>query len=165
MRRVVSLVAAVMMACMLLVSAPAVASGGMDQRVKAALDSVGLKYEVDADNDFKLLMEVSTGRTQIVYVNSHTDMWENIEVREVWGPAFPSDGKLFKKKIANLLLMDSQTRKMGAWQAYPQSSGFYAVFNVKMGADSDGGSMRSIIQYVAETADQMEQLVTGKDDY
>jgi hypothetical protein len=163
MRRLVSVLSVLALA---LIAIPAVAgSANYDNRVKSNLDEAGLKYEIDQDNDFKLLMSVGDGRTQIVYVNSATETWDNIEIREVWGPAFPSKGSMFPKKVANMLLADSQNKKLGAWQAYPQSKGYYAVFNVKIGAESDAGSLKSIINYVAAAADQMEWNVTRRDEY
>ena len=47
------------------------ASSG-DARVKAALDKLGWKYQVDQDGDYKLLMKVG-GRSQVVYILSKTE--------------------------------------------------------------------------------------------
>lgn len=141
-----------------------------DARVKTALDQVQetiplLKYEVDGDGDYKLVVVTGSSRTQIVFINSATETWEGIEIREIWSPAFPTKSKKFPVKTANMLLQDSQNKKLGAWQAYPQNKGWFAVFNVKVGADTDAASLASLVRYVAIAADNMEAQVLGSDNF
>ena len=147
-----------------------VLAGAPDEQVRATLDQVKdqipCQYEVDSDGDFKLTVLLDGGRTQIVYINSATEEWEGIGIREIWGPAFPSKGKGFSAKDAMMLLRDSQNKKLGAWQAYPQAKGVYAVFNVKIGAEVDAASLASVVRYVARAADAMEaEMTKGKDAY
>lgn len=149
---------------------PLAQAASADPRVKAALDQIKdtiplANYEVDQDGDYKLLVVVGNNRTQVVFVNSATETWEGIEIREIWSPAFPSKGKKFKAKDANLLLQDSQNKKLGAWQAYPQRDGWFAIFNVKIGAETDPASLASLIRYVAIAADNMEAQKLGTDDF
>ena len=160
----------------LVISLPVLAAGAPDQRVSNLMDQLqtaaGLvQWTVDPDGDFKMEVGLSYGRTQIVYINSATEKWPDdspdfIEIREVWAPAFPSKGSSFPKKTANMLLQDSQHKKLGAWQAYPLADNkWFAVFNVKIGADSDASSLASIVKYVALAADQMELSVLGTDQF
>src|SRR5215208_3033791 len=68
-----------------------------DPRVKAALDAIGYKYELTEDNDYRLTIEndqiekVVDGklshRSQLAYVNSNTEKYSSLEIREVWSPA------------------------------------------------------------------------------
>ena len=81
------LTAALFSVCLL--SAPAAAQIGDDEvnydvRVKDALDTVGLNYEVDEDNDFKLVIEFDDTRSQVVLVSSDTYRLDELEIREVW---------------------------------------------------------------------------------
>lgn len=160
----------------LVVALPVMAANAPDARVANLMEQVKtlanvVKWEVDKDQDFQLLVNLD-GRTQVVYINSATEKWpddgspEFIEIREVWGPAFPSKGAYFPKKTANMLLQNSQNKKLGAWQAYPADNKWFAVFNVKIGAESDASSLASIVKYVALAADNMEYMMTGgRDDF
>ena len=65
-----------------------------DMRVKTLLDAIGTNYEIDAEADFKLEWEYDNGRTQIVYVNSNTEEYENMEIREVWSFAHKEEAPL-----------------------------------------------------------------------
>src|SRR5438270_4384084 len=76
-----------------------------DPRVKAALDEIGYKFELNDDNDYKLVPiqteQAGTAangkpiwRSQLVYVNSNTEKYGSLEIREVLAPAYLSEGPL-----------------------------------------------------------------------
>src|SRR5437870_8604483 len=110
--------------CLLFLARPALAQVGTsdqkppaDPRVKAALDAIGYKYELNADNDYKLLpIETEQAgtkpdgkpiyRSQLVYVNSNTEKYGTLEIREVLAPAFLSNGPL-SLELANRLLREN----------------------------------------------------------
>lgn len=151
-----------------------------DARVKAALDAIGYKYEVDEDNDYKLvpLPTEQTGakpdgtliwRTQIVYINSNTEKYGTLEIREVLSPAFLSNGPL-PSDVANRLLRENNSVKLGAWRLVvintgPNAGKYLAMFAAQIAADSDAESLRLTIKSVILIADRMEKELTGKDDY
>ena len=58
---------------------------GADLRVQSALDDAGLKYTIDDDGDFRLLFGQEDDRSQLVWINSNTEEYGNMELREVWG--------------------------------------------------------------------------------
>jgi hypothetical protein len=147
-----------------------------DPRVKAALEEIGYKYELTEDNDYRLTIEndqiekvvngKTTYRSQLAYVNSNTEKYSSLEIREVWSPAFYSAGPL-SAAIANRLLRENNSVKFGAWRVDVQeSSGKYlTMFAVQIAADSDAESLRLAIKSVILVADRMEKELTGKDDY
>ncbi|MBE9013747.1 hypothetical protein IQ250_26520, partial [Pseudanabaenaceae cyanobacterium LEGE 13415] len=103
-----------------------------DARVKAALDKAGLKYEIDRDGDFKLVMELPNGRTQLVFVRSETQkLNDNFEIREIISPAYKSNGEL-SKDIANRLLTDSARKKLGGWQTISDGNSSIAILCSKV---------------------------------
>lgn len=138
-----------------------------DARVRKALTEAGIDFTVDDDGDFKLVRTLDDGRTQLVYVNSGTETFKNLEIREVWAPAHKTIGQ-FPAKVANDLLLDSFRKKIGAWQTiYKESDDSYlAVFAAKIDAAADAASLSACIKAVAESADEMEEKLTGdKDEY
>jgi hypothetical protein len=147
-----------------------------DPRVKAALEEIGYKYELTQNNDYKLTIEndqieevvngKTTYRSQLAYINSKTEKYSSLEIREVWSPAFYSAGPL-SAAIANRLLRENNSVKFGAWRVEAQeSSGKYlTMFAVQIAADSDAESLRLAIKSVILVADRMEKELTGKDDY
>ncbi|GAP94879.1 hypothetical protein NIES2104_13960 [Leptolyngbya sp. NIES-2104] len=136
-----------------------------DARVKAALDKAGLKYEVDRDGDFKLVMELPNDRTQLVFVRSETQkLNDNYEIREIISPAFKSDGAL-SSEIANRLLTDSAKKKLGGWQTISDGNSSIAIFCSKVMANSNAESLVASIQATVLTADDMEKQLTNKDDF
>ena len=151
-----------------------------DPRVKAALDEIGYKFELTDDNDYKLvpIQTEQTGtsadgkpiwRSQLVYVNSNTEKYGTLEIREVLSPAFLSNGPL-SAAVANRLLRENNSVKLGSWRLVVINSGanagkYLAMFAAQVSADSDPESLRLTIKSVILIADRMEKELTGADDY
>lgn len=176
-----------LLSCLLLLSQAATAQVGTparkpaaDQRVKAALDSIGYKYELTDENDYKLIPiqteQAGTKpdgsalyRSQLVYVNSNTEKYGTLEIREVLAPAFLSNGPL-SAAVANRLLRENNSVKLGSWRLVVINSGqnagkYLAMFAAQIAADSDAESLRLTIKSVILIADRMEKELTGTDDY
>lgn len=151
-----------------------------DPRVKAALDEVGYKFELDSNNDYKLLPiqteQAGTGadgkpifRSQLVYVNSNVEKYGTLEIREVLSPAFLANGPL-SAAVANRLLRENNSVKLGSWRLVVINTGadagkYLAMYAAQIAADSDAESLRLTIKSVILIADRMEKELTGTDDY
>lgn len=135
-----------------------------DPRVKAALEKLGLKYQIDSDGDFKVVMKVDDERTQVAWIMSKTQKLGNLEVRRVVSPAYKSTSPI-PEAIANQLLIDSSRRKLGAWQAIEDKNTYLALFTTKIAADSSAKDLGTSLQVTLFTADAMEKTLTGKDDF
>ncbi len=137
-----------------------------DPRVAAALDAIGIEPEIDADGDYKLTLKVDEdgNRTQIVYVISSTERYGNLEIREIWAPAFKTGGRL-DADVARAMLVTNERMKLGAWRLYGEDDDQMAVYAVQVDADANAEAMRSALQIVVAVADAEELKQTGKDDY
>jgi hypothetical protein len=133
-----------------------------DPVVRAQLDKLEYKYDVDEDGDFKLTFSAEGDRTQLVFVRSRVESFGSHRVREIWSPAYLAEQDQFPADIANKLLDASQDSKMGAWV----KQGRYAVFVVKLPADAGSEQLDDAIQAAVRSADEMEASLTpGKDAY
>ena len=151
-----------------------------DPRVKAALEEIGYEFELDANNDYKLLRiqtepsgKSADGkpifRSQLVYINSNVEKYGTLEIREVLAPAFLSNGPL-SAAVANRLLRENNSVKLGSWRLVVINSGvdagkYLAMYAAQIAADSDAESLRLTIKSVILIADRMEKEMTGADDY
>ena len=86
------------------------------------------------------------------------------EIREVWAPAHSSDGP-FSKEVANELLLDSYQKKLGAWQTARDDDTYVAVFAAKVSAEIDRDSLKTIIETISSSADEMEEKITDEDEF
>lgn len=134
-----------------------------DTRIETLLNSEGLKYEIDSDGDFKLLFGLDEDRTHIVWINSNTERYGHLEIREIWAVGLHSSGQLPTDLHRSLLERNNQY-KLGSWKLQRISRGEGAIFYVQVAANLDRKSLMSSIQIVAETADELEEELTGKDD-
>jgi hypothetical protein len=133
-----------------------------DAGIKAQLAELDYQYEVDEDNDFKLVFEVGEeGRSQIVYILSAVESYGEHKVREIWSPAYESPTDDFAAPIANRLLEASNSAKLGGWVKQDRN----AVFVVKIPADASKEALDDAISAASGLADEMEaELSPGKDD-
>ena len=148
-----------------------------DPRVKVILDELSYKYELTESNNYKLV-PIDTEpagtdpngkpsyRSQLAYVNSKTEPYGSLEIREVWSPAFYTAGPL-SAALANRLLRENNSVKFGAWRVeVEEGTGKYlAIFATQIAANSDTEAVRLAIKSVILIADRMEKELTGKDDY
>ena len=134
----------------------------LDKSIEAQLDGLGYEYEVDEDNDFKLVFEIGDkGRSQIVYVLSAVETYGSHRVREVWSPAYRSETDSFPAPIANRLLEASHSAKMGGWV----KQGRNAVFVVKIKSDASKEELDDALDLAMQLADEMEnELTPGQDE-
>lgn len=134
-----------------------------DSRVKRMLDALELKYLVDQDGDFKVVLEFEDGRSQAAYINSNTEYIGDFEIREVWSVSYISEGFL-DIDTANTLLLKNHETKIGAWRLIPASNNTYLVaFCVHIAADCDPESFAKTLNIVLRVSDAMEEALTGGD--
>lgn len=132
-----------------------------DPLVRAQLDALGYKYQVDGDGDFVLTFALDDKRSQMAYVLSRTQRFGSLKVREIWSPAYrTADGGALSATVANRLLEDGQLSKLGGWT----SQDGVAVFVVKLDAGASGQSLDDAIDYAVRAADQMEAELTPDQD-
>ncbi|MGO4220366.1 hypothetical protein AB4Y64_00660 [Lysobacter sp. TAF61] len=133
-----------------------------DPLVARHLDSLKYRYEVDEDGDYKLTFDMDDKRSQLVYVLSGTEKFGNLEVRELWSPAYRASDGQFPVDVANRLLESSQSSKLGAWV----KQGDMALFVVKIPANAGADELDDALDFALRSADEMEATLTqGKDEF
>lgn len=134
-----------------------------DPRVSALLDEAGIKYTVDSDGDYKVTFNMSDTRTQVAFVRSSTSEYDDLEIREIWSYAYATESPeqpQFSADLANRLLEENNTNKMGCWA----KQGHRAVFVVHVAAEADVKSFRSCLEFALLAADTMEEQLSGDTD-
>lgn len=135
-----------------------------DHRVQKLLEKLDLKYSVDQDGDFKVVVEFEDGRSQAAFINSDTETLGGFEIREIWSVAYISEGYL-DIDTANTLLLANDKLKIGAWRLIAAGKNRYlAAFCVQISADTDPQSFLDALLVVLRIADEMEEKLTGEDD-
>lgn len=140
--------------------------GGMrgDPRVKKMLEALELRYSIDNDGDFKVMLEFEDGRSQVAFIDSQTQSLGDFEIREVWSVAYISQGYL-DIDTANTLLMKNFELKIGSWRLIPaRDNTFLVTFCIQIAADCDPNSFWRTLVMVLQTADEMEAKLTGTDN-
>lgn len=140
-------------------------AGTPDPRIKAALDASEIKYELSKDGNYKVTLPVSSGRTQLVLINSAVSKLTNMEIREVTSVAYKGTGSL-PPEMAVKLMKDSSQRTIGAWELLANETTSLVVFNAKVPSDLSAKALVETILRVAVVADTLEkELTNNKDDF
>jgi hypothetical protein len=141
-------------------ASPALA-GDPDPAVKAQLDSLGVKYDIDSDGDYKVTFDLGNDRSQLVWIRSKTESYGSLKVREIWSPGYKYAGTELPVKIANRLLEHSHGLILGGWTKQKQ----FAMLAVKIPVSATPKHLRDAAEAAADAADEIEQELTpGKDD-
>jgi hypothetical protein len=139
-----------------------------DPRIAAELKALNDKFEITDDRDYRLVFEIGDGqRTQLVIVNSNTEFFDKVEIRDVWSTALLVSAPL-DAALAERLLKANDTLKLGAWRVWPaQSKGdsaqAYIVFAAQIDANASQEMLAAALAMVAQTADALEKEITGAD--
>lgn len=141
--------------------ASAQTSNAGDPRLKAALDKLGWKYEIDKEGDFKVRMKLQSGRTQLVWISSSTEKLDNLENRQIMSPGYKAAGAL-SAQVANQLLVANTRKKLGAWQTFSNGKTSLAVFAAKIPADNEPEALQSSLQAVFYRAMRWEKRSLAK---
>lgn len=129
-----------------------------DASVESRLDARGVKYEVDADGDYKVTYSYkSEGRTQLVFVSGRTEAVGGFKVREIFAPA-AKDGINGAKAIE--LMGESRSNKLGSWEL----QGEVLYFVIKLPDSVDAAQLESAMDIAAQSADDMEIELSGDED-
>ncbi len=138
-----------------------------DSRVSSALDALDIPYECHPTTGrFQVLVQIKDGRSQTVFIHSQTNKFLGIELREISSAALESDGP-FDARTTNLLLRDNAELFHGDWSIHvnEDSSRHFAIFSMTGLASLEPDPLSSIIQCVAEVADEMEHRLSGLDEF
>lgn len=135
-----------------------------DPRVKTALDSLKYKYTVNKSKAYEVTFDLKDQRSQVVFINSATQKFSKLELREVTSTAFRVKGKLSSEQALRLLA-DNDRRTWGSWRLVEEDGFTFVIYAVQLPADSNADTLDSAIDAVMYTADEMEKEVTKADDF
>lgn len=131
-----------------------------DKKVKRMLDSRKVRYETDADGDFKVTYELANGRTQLAFVRSRTFEYGKLSIREILSIGYRSEGDVFPVEVANRMLEHNNNAKLGAWA----KQGRLAIFTTKIAVDAGADELTDALEVTVSLADELEKEFTGEAD-
>jgi hypothetical protein len=133
-----------------------------DASVETRLNERGLKFETDADGDYRSVYNYKDeGRTQLVYVGGSTETTGAFVVREVFAPAADVNGDKLDAAQLRELMAGNWRSKLGGWAI----EGDTLIYLIKMPDDISAASLEAAMDMAAAAADDMELKLTGKDTY
>lgn len=136
-------------------------AAGMVPSVDARLKAIGVRYEVDKDGDYRVAYKYEKeGRTQLVYVGGAAQQVRGLTVRHVFAPAAILSRDLVDGAEALQLMEDAGQSKLGGWEM----KGGVLYYAIKLTEPIDAKVLEQAMDVAAESADDMEIKLTGRDD-
>jgi len=136
-----------------------------DPRIASVLDAEGINYDIDADGDFHIVFDLPEERSHAVFISSDTYEHCGEEMRAVYAVALKSVGPFDARTTNRLLDMNSKVLT-GAWSVVRDANDNHlAIFGARISADRSGKALLHVVQAVVETADYVEERLSGRDDY
>ena len=138
-----------------------------DASVKKTLDKADLKYEIDEDGDFKMVIGLEEGRTQLVFVYSSVLTYDGVNVRTIMSPLKVADNREeLSEDLLYQLLVENGENKIGSWEIIEAPDGkLMFQYVVKVPTDLNADDLRSLIGLAAVAADQIENKISTEDTY
>lgn len=132
-----------------------------DNSVKRRLDSVGQKYEVDKDGDFKITYTFSEDkRSQVVFISGTPyDVANGVQVRNVFAAVAKVKEDNVAAKAADLLKANNGY-KIGAYEI----EGEIVLLSIKIPDTATGAQLLKAVQLAASVADDKEKELSGTRD-
>lgn len=148
----------------LAVPAHAFAEVSEDGRVEKALTELGYNYSVPpSGGPTQVNITLKNGRTQQVFVVTSPSSVGNSSFRDVFAYSYQNKKPLSDDLVAQLLEVNA-TSTIGAWSLSKDDRKFFGLtFTVPIPADANNSMIGTVIDAVANQADQMELALTGKD--
>ena len=131
-----------------------------DTSIARKLDARDTPYEVDDDGDYRILVNVGEGRSQLVWVRSRVHTTDHQRVREIWTYGMRSEERRIPVHVANRLLSENFDLIVGAWAR----EGGNAILVLKINADADADALDEAIDLAASVGDRMEQKLVSGDE-
>jgi len=133
------------------------------RRIEALLRKAQLEYSLTDKGNFRLVAYVGEDRSQVVYISPKTCVVGDDEIVEIWSPAY-TETLNQQDRLALHLLLASDEKKIGAWQAFLSDARVTFVFVAKVPLSTlTPNFLRAVCAYVAATADKVEDQLTDED--
>lgn len=123
----------------------------VDTRVLRALKEADIRFTIIDSGDIVVTYGIGEGDVQMVFINSDTQMYGKLEIREIWAVAYRSE-KQFSEASVRSLLERNCVIKIGAWSTLRGSTDNSIMFSIKTDADLKATSLAEMLEFVAITA-------------
>jgi hypothetical protein len=95
---------------------------------------------------------------------SATDMYNDIEIREIWSNAGTFDTKPDADVLVDLMT-ESGKNKIGSWALEETDAGKYLLFyTIKFPADSSDDAYRMMLEFASSMTDERELALFNNDE-
>jgi hypothetical protein len=134
----------------------------VDERLLNALTPLNIKYQTEGSTIF--FKQPIGKRTQVVYIDNNTDIFDKFEVRQVYSTVHESSKPLDQTRLQKLLIANGK-KKIGAFEMVEKEGAYFVIFTAKVSPTLDATDLKSVIDMVATVADSTEESMFYTDEW
>ena len=142
--------------------APCLLSAQIDSRLLTPLTQLDIKYKPNGNTIY--FKQPIGNRTQVIYIDSSTDIFDKFEVRQVYSIIHETTKDIDSYRMKELLLANSK-KKIGAFEMMQKDGSNFIIFTAKVSPTLDATDLKSVIDMVATAADAMEEKIFMTDEW
>lgn len=136
-----------------------------DPRLEKQLTAAGFEFELDADNDYHVSVEVGGDRTQTVFLISETNSLGALEIRELWSVSYAYGDGPIPAAVMDRLARASRDLVLGAWEVEAHEDQRAAVLVFKIPAEVSAEILKDCVTVIANHADELEAELSEVDEF
>ena len=136
-----------------------------DPRISVALSRNDIKFQVNDSNNFRVICitDKENNRDQLVIVNSKTEKYASLELREIWALGYKvPEGSTVPAPVVKKAMSSSDNYKLGFWELSENEDILFHCARVPANLDDD--TLIKVIFDIAGTADEFEAENLGTDE-
>lgn len=146
---------------LMLTAIPAIAENVPDKNIAAQLKALKMEYDVSSAGNFKVPLKIKD-RTQLVFIQSESAAPIEVGFRKVYTYASVSATPLSDAK-ARELFENNSNYTVGYVSSVQSGEDTVVMYSVQIPANADKVLLEDVISIVANTGDELEMALTGKD--
>lgn len=147
---------------LMLTAIPAIAENAPDKNIAAQLKALKMEYDVSSAGNFKVPLKIKD-RTQLVFIQSESVAPIEVGFRKVYTYASVSKTPLSDAK-ARELFENNSNYTVGYVSSVQSDKDTVVMYSVQVPANADKVLLEDVISIVANTGDELEMALTGKDE-
>ena len=144
-----------------------------NRHLELVIKNAGLRYEVDPDmNRILVQVDFPNGRSQMCYLYLSplsAASFGDEKLIFLCSPGISADevgdGEELSLEVMNTLLSESGELENGGWQIQPNGGAALALFGMWIVSKPEEGVLMNALNHVAQTADRLEERLTGEDSW
>lgn len=135
-------------------------NSSVDEKVQKLIDSLQVPFAVSVNGDVSFQLDLTNGKSQMVYVSSNTERLGSKELRDVHAPV-----RVFTQKIPEsfkaMVEFANCDSDVGSWEFSKVGRSEYLIFRVRTAISSSLEELKETIAEIKQRVETMDEMMAS----